>query len=131
MIHIDIVYGFLQGDFEEAAAIWKVTDNFQKVERIACADQKYRGCVVFALPEGLLYATDAPFADNFIYFLNSITLEIKQIAPIDGSCIYGSKWHDNYIFASTVEGDGRNTSKFEFYFGRKEGQELKTNTAHV
>lgn len=34
------------GDFDEASAIWKVTDNFQKVERVVCNDQKYRSCGV-------------------------------------------------------------------------------------
>ena len=119
------------GDFGDAAAIWKVTDNFKKVERIASTDQKYRGCVVFALPEGLLYATDAPFADDFIYLLNPDTLESKVVAPIDGSCIYGTKWSDKYVFATTVEGDGRNTSKMEFYFGRKRGAGIKDNYVHM
>jgi len=119
------------GDFEEAAAIWKVTDNFKTVERVACTDQKYRGCVVYALPEGLLYATDAPFADDFIYFLNPESMETKMIAPIDGSCIYGTKWKDKYVFATTVEGDGRNTPKMEFYFGRKRGAGIKNEYVHM
>ena len=57
------------GDFGEASAIWKVTDNFKKVERVLCNDQKYRGCVIFPVKEGLIYATDAPFAPNYIYLI--------------------------------------------------------------
>lgn len=119
------------GDFDESAAIWKVTDGFKKVERVACNDQKYRGCVVFALPEGLLYATDAPFADDYIYLMNPDTYDVKSIFPIDGSCIYGCQWKDNYVFSSTVEGDGRNTPKMEFLFGRKRGSGIKDDFVHM
>ena len=119
------------GDFDESSAIWRVTDNFQKVERVVCNDQKYRGCVAYALPEGLLYATDAPFADNFIYLMHPETYETKPLFPLHGSCIYGCQWKDNYVFSSTVEGDGRNTSKLEFLFGRKRGAGIKDDFVHM
>lgn len=119
------------GDFGEASAIWRVTDNFHKVERVCCNNQKYRGCVVFALPEGLLYATDAPFAKNFIYMMNPTDFSLRTLAPIDGSCIYGCQWNDNFVFSSTVEGDGRNTSRMEFYFGRKRGAGIKDEFVHL
>ena len=119
------------GDFDEAAAVWKVTDGFRKVERMACNDQKYRACVVYALPEGLLYATDAPFADDFIYLLNPETMEAKELFPIHGSCIYGCQWKDQYVFSSTVEGDGRNNSRWQFYFGRKRGAGIKDDYVHM
>lgn len=119
------------GDFGESAAIWKVTDNFKKIERVAGNNQKYRACVVYALPEGLLYATDAPFADDYIYLLNPETMETKDLFPIHGSCIYGCKWKDKYVFSSTVEGDGRNTPRLEFYFGRKRGAGIKDDYVHM
>lgn len=119
------------GDFDEASAIWKVTDNFKTIERVACNDQKYRGCVVYALPEGLLYATDAPFADDYIFLMNPETYEVKEIYPIHGSCIYGCQWKTKYVFSSTVEGDGRNMSRWEFYFGRKRGAGIKDNYVHM
>lgn len=119
------------GDFGEAAAIWKVIDDFKKVERVACNDQKYRACVVYALPEGLLYATDAPFADDYIYLLNTETLEAKEIFPIHGSCIYGCQWKDKFVFSSTVEGDGRNMSRLEWLFTRKRGAGIKDDYVHM
>lgn len=119
------------GDFGEAAAIWKVTDGFKKVERVVCNDQKYRGCAAYALPEGLLYATDAPFADNYIQLLNVETLEVKQLFPLHGSCIYGCQWKNQYVFSSTVEGDGRNMNRWDFYFGRKRGAGIKDDYVHM
>lgn len=119
------------GDFDESAAIWKVTDGFKTVERVACNNQKYRGCVVFALPEGLLYATDAPFADDYIYLMNTQTYEVNEICPIDGSCIYGCQWKDKFVFSTTVEGDGRNMSRMEWLFTRKRGAGVKDDYVHM
>lgn len=119
------------GDFGTAAAIWKVTDGFKKVERVVCDDQKYRGCVVFALPEGLLYATDAPFADNFIYLMDPKTYDVKEICPINGSCIYGCLWKSKFVFSSTVEGDGRDMSRMEWLFTRKRGAGIKDDFVHL
>lgn len=118
------------GDFDEAAAIWKVTDNFKQVERVLCNNQKYRGCVAYALPEGLLYATDAPFADNFIYLLNPKDISVKKIFPISGSCIYGCQWKDKFVFSSTVEGD-MFKNKIEFLFSRNKGVGIKDYYIHM
>ncbi len=35
------------------------------------------------------------------------------------------------MFSSTVEGDGRNTSKLEFFFGRKRGAGIKDDYVHL
>ena len=119
------------GDFGEASAIWKVTDNFKKNERVLFDDQKYRACVVYSLPEGLLYATDTPFTDDYIYMLNPETMEVKELYPIHGSCIYGCQWKDKYVFSSTVECDGRDISRWEFLFSRKRGVAIKDNYVHL
>ena len=119
------------GDFDTASAIWKVTDNFKKVERVACNNQKYRACVVFPSTEGLLYATDAPYTDNYIYLMNTESYDVKVLFPIHGSCIYGCQWKDSYVFSSTVEGDGRNTTRLEFLFGRERGAGIKDEYVHM
>ena len=119
------------GDFDDAAAIWKVTDNFNKVERIRCGSQKWRGSMVFVLPEGLLYATDTPRADDFLYLLNPDSVELKVIMPLDGSCIYGCKWNDKYVLSTTVESNGGEMSFFENWFGRKRGDGIKDEYVHM
>lgn len=119
------------GDFGEAAAIWKVTKMFNKVERIVGGDQRWRGSVGFVLPEGLLYATDTPRADNFLYLLNPDTFEQKTIMPLDGSCIYGCQWKDNYVLSTTVESNGGNMGFFENWFGRKRGDGINDDYFHM
>lgn len=119
------------GDFDKSAAIWKVTDNFRKVECVVCNDQKYRGCAAFALPEGLLYATDAPFQDNFVFLFNPEELSVKSIFPLHGSCINSCKWKDLFVFSSTVEGDGRDITMMELLFCRKKGKGIKDDYVHL
>lgn len=118
------------GDFGDASAIWRVRDNFNIVERVYSNSQKYRGCIAFAIPEGLLYATDAPFINNHICLLRPNN-RIDELQEINGSCIYGCQWKDNYVFSTTVEGDGRNTSRWEFYFGRKRGAGIVDDYVHM
>ena len=103
------------GDFDNAAAIWRVSDGFKKVERIVGGDQKWRGCVVFVLQEGLLYATDTPFSKNHIYLFKGDG-SVEMVGDISGSCIYGCQWKDNYVFSSTVEPDGRDESLLKLIF---------------
>jgi hypothetical protein len=119
------------GDFNEAAAIRRVTHNFERIEIVGYNNQKYRSCVAFALPEGLLYATDTPFADDYIYMLNPESLELETITPIDGSCIYGCQWRNQFVFSSTVEPDGRNGSLINTLFGRKRGAGIKNQYVHL
>lgn len=118
------------GDFDEASAIWKITDNFNKVERVLCNDQKYRGCVIFPIKEGLLYATDAPFAPNYIYLLKE-DLTIETICELNGSCIYGCQYGDKIALSTTVEPDGRKNSTLNLLISRKRGSGIKDMYSHL
>ena len=119
------------GDFDESAAIWKATDGFSNVQRVVGNEQKYRGCVGYALPEGLLFATDAPYAENYIYLMNPATNETKALFPLHGSCIYGCRWNRNYVFSSTVEDDGRTDEGFKLFYSGNRGVGIKDDYVHL
>lgn len=108
------------GDFDDAAAIWKVTNGFKKVEHVVYGDQKWRGCVAFAIPEGVLYATDTPFSKNHIYLMKEDS-SAEIVGDLCGSCIYGCQWKDKYVFSSTVEADGRDESLLKLLLNKKRG----------
>lgn len=119
------------GDFGDNAAIWKVTENFGNVERAFYGDQKYRACVVHTLPEGLLYATDSPVDKDYIFLLNPETGELKEIMPIAGSCIYGCKWKDRYVFESSVEPLGKYKNKLDFLLSREIGPGIQDRYVRI
>jgi len=120
----------MTGDFGEAAALWKAEYGFSKVERALSGNQKYRGCVGFALPEGLLYATDTPLDDNYIQLLRQDNT-IEKILPIDGSCIYGCQWGKDFVFESTVEPNGIYKNQIDFLLKWKKGPGIKNNYTHL
>lgn len=118
------------GDFDEASAIWKITDNFKNVKRVLYNNQKYRGCVIFPVQEGLIYATDAPFAQNYIYIMRD-DLSVETICEIDGSCIYGCQLGETYALSTAVEPDGRYNSILNLLISRKRGAGIKDKYSHL
>lgn len=110
----------MTGDFDDAAAIWQAKNGFSKVKRIGGGDQLWRGCIAFVISEGLLYATDTPFAKNHILLMKEDG-STDSLGEISGSCIYGCRWGNRFVFSTTVEGDGRDETVYKLLFSRKTG----------
>lgn len=97
-------YYILAGDCESGAGIYKADEYFNQVEPVKTGKQQYRAVVAFDTPNGLLYATDAVNEQNYIYLLRG-DAEPERIAPLNGSCIYGTEYKGCYYFSTTVEPD--------------------------
>ena len=95
----------LTGDFDNAAAIWKAEKNFESVKRVVSGHQKFRSCVAYATPRGLLYATDSQFETNQIRLLTEENGEWVSIAlhQLNGSCIDGCELRDYLVFSTATE----------------------------
>lgn len=113
----------LTGDFEDAAGIWKATNNFVSVEKVLMGNQLYRGCVAFPMRKGILYATDSQLEQNSIRLLmyENGTYKSKHLCDINGSCIYGTSIGDTYFFATSVEGIGIYKNCWQFLIDRTKG----------
>uniref|UniRef100_UPI0040481A38 hypothetical protein n=1 Tax=Algoriphagus sp. TaxID=1872435 RepID=UPI0040481A38 len=124
----DIVYIF-SGDQDNAACIWKVENNFQSVVPIMRGNQDFRSCVGFPTISGLIYATDSPYSNNSIRLLtcNNNSWESKPIKNINGPCIYGCVWNDDYVFSTSVEGSGQSSNYWSKFFGTKRGPGIIEN----
>ena len=48
-----------------------------------------------------------------------------------GSCIYGCQWKDNYVFSSTVEGDGRTSGRLRLFYHGNRGIGIKDDYVHL
>ena len=95
----------MTGDFEDAAAIWYTDDNFKNVNLFLCGNQKYRACKVFVSEEGLIYGTDTPLEQNYIYSINidKNNFYEEKLYELSGSVIYGTELDSKYIISTTVE----------------------------
>lgn len=122
----------LTGDFDDAAAIWKATNNFDTLELVLSGNQDYRTCVAFPYDKGLLYCTDSPFKTNSLYYLlrNNEKWEIKKIMDINGPVIYGGMYKQKYLFSTSVEPDGR-FNRFRNLITRVRGQAILDDYSYL
>ena len=56
---------------------------------------------------------------------------VSSSNKLDGSCIYGCKCGDNYVFSTTVESDGRNETFWRLALMRTIGDGINDNFAHL
>lgn len=109
--------GFLLfvGDNEEKAGIYRVNSDWTEVKPWKTGQQKYRAVVGWPYKGGVLYATDSVETENHIRYI-SVDGEEKELAVLNGSCIYGCETKDYYLFSTTVEpheGGGKLSLIFE------------------
>lgn len=98
----------LTGDEDNESGIWLAKKSFADVQPIVIGKQSYRSCVAFPLKEGILFATDTPYEENHIAMLrwSGNAWSYEKLHPIDGSCIYGVRHENKYVFGTAVESDG-------------------------
>jgi len=122
----------LVGDFDDSAAIYKATNDFNTVERICYGSQQYRSCVAYPTEKGLVYATDSQFEQNKICLLHKIedqwTSEILH--EINGPCIYGTKIDKNQYFSTAVEAINSG-NRFKKYLRNKKGPGIIKNQTEI
>ena len=57
----------LTGDLDTESGIWEAKNNFSEVNLLLGGKQQYRACVAFVEDNHILFATDTPLEDNFLY----------------------------------------------------------------
>lgn len=126
----DCVY-ILTGDKDEESGIYEAKNDFSEVKVIVSGKQAYRACVALHIENGLLYTTDTPLEQNYLYQLDFDTKDITAVMPIAGPCIYGQAIsEDEMIFSTSVEPDSRITG-LKYQFTYKLGLGVKDRVSHV
>lgn len=119
----------LTGDNEPTAGIYEASSDWGTVKPILVGKQKYRSVVGFPYQNGLIYATDSVNRDNYIFYLDISTKELKCLQPINGSCIYGVENAGCFYFSTTVEPpEGRGLAQM---FSYKLGEGIKSRESHL
>ena len=121
----------LTGDADYESGIYRATNDFGEVKAVVSGKQAYRTCIALPIENGLLYTTDTPLEDNFLYKLDFDTNEITSIETIDGPSIYGKVLSKNeMVFSTSVEPDSRITGlRYEFTY--KLGAGVKNRKSHL
>lgn len=100
------------GDSDAESGIWEAKDSFRDVRPLLVGDQRYRTCAAYPIGDGVLYATDTPLCDNYIYHYNEAEKKLTALYPLNGPCIFSRRFCDEngrqtYLFATSVEPDSR------------------------
>ena len=125
----------LTGDMDEECYFWEAKDNFQTVRKYAGGSQQYRACVAHVDQESIIYATDTPNEDNYIYRLTNPLNKPERIAVLQGTCIYGAALHTSrgekyFAFISAVEPDVT-LSGWRYRITSRLGQGIKDCYSHI
>lgn len=135
-IHGIVVEGekiyILTGDKDNESAIWFTQNGFDHVEMLVGGSQKYRACVAYPFQEGLIYATDTPLEQNYLYYLRreNGTWVNDVLAEMPGPCIYGTIRRDGFYFATSVEPDA-SLGDMRYRFSYKLGRGVKDRYTHI
>lgn len=125
----------LTGDSDTESGIYEAKDNFKIVKPVLVGSQDYRSVIAFAENEKLIFATDTPSKQNFVYSYNLKDKTVKRLHEISGSCTTGCKVENGFIFCSTVETkEPKTDSKFEkikYLLRRKLANGIKDNYCRV
>lgn len=122
----------LTGDEDKESAIWYTQDDFNHVEMLVGGSQKFRACVAYPYQSGLIYATDTPLEQNYLYRLRQENGKwVNEIlAEMPGPCIYGTARADGFYFATSVEPDAT-LSDMRYRFSYKLGKGVKDRYTHI
>ena len=121
----------LTGDKDQESGIFECKNDFKQVNPIVQGKQAYRACVALPTANGLLYTTDTPLEENYLYHLDFSTKEIKPIMAIAGPCIYGKMLSETeMVFSTSVESDSR-LPRWRYEFSQKLGPGVKDRYTHL
>lgn len=131
--HIRDVVWILTGDFDDSAGFWIARNNFKNVEPVVKGKQKFRACVAFPIPEGLLYATDSQFELNSIRLLKNKDNQwsSEYFYPLEGSCINACQLGDDFVFSTVVEPGEEKDSFIINLLDHKPGPGIKSLNSEI
>lgn len=131
--HIRECVWVLTGDYDGAAAIWRATDNFAKLEKVVGGDQVYRSCIAYPINDGLLYATDTHLQPNSIRLLHLSDGQWKseKLIDINGPCVYGCELKDYFLFSTVTEPSPPKGGKLKTWLDRDPSPVIRKNQSEV
>lgn len=121
----------LTGDADSESGIWRADTELKNVEPLVKGNQQYRACFIVPTEKGLIYATDTPLEDNYIYYLDMEDKQSRIMYELPGPCIYAKMIGEkSYVCATSVEFDS-SLSKWKYILLNKRGKGVKTNKSFL
>lgn len=117
------------GDSDSESVIWKATNDFKTVEPFLGGKQMFRSCAGIIENEKLIYATDTPIEDNYLFETDN-NKKMRCIQNLPGSVINSSVIGECWWFATAVEQDS-SLPMLSHCISRRIGPGIKDRYVHV
>jgi len=121
----------LTGDSDSESGIWVVKENFKNISPLLVGKQMYRSCCVYPTEDGIIYATDTPIEQNYIFKFSYSTqakVNIEKKYEMPGPCIFSTMQNGQMIFSTSVESDpNAKLGGIKSFFDFTRGTGVKTN----
>src|SRR5436190_20168696 len=108
------------GDDGSECGILRASPDFTQVQDVVAGSQQARAVAAVIEEDGLYFASDTPFEQNFIYHLDRRG-RVSRLVEIPGSSIYGCRNRDGIVFSTMAEPSPVNTSATVSLFGSVDG----------
>jgi len=119
----------LTGDKDNESGIWKATNDFRCIVPVLYGKQSYRSCAAFIDEKLMVYATDTPLEDNFLYETD-LHSNTEIIMGIPGPVINGETIGGDWWFATTVE-QNPNLPKIRHCISNRKAPGNKDRYVHI
>ena len=100
------------GDDDTESAIWKTSDNFDTVVKIAGGSQQTRAVQLVFTESHVYFGSDTPREQNALYRMEKETGVAEKLVAVNGSVFYGGTVAGNLFFTTAVEPSDVNTEPF-------------------
>jgi len=111
----------LTGDDGAECRILRAACDFSTVDVILSGHQQARAAAIVPTASGLYFSTDTPLETNHIYCLDRRG-NVKQLAGLGGSSIYGCRSGNDIFFSTMVEPSMANPERYVSLHGSADGR---------
>jgi hypothetical protein len=103
---------YVTGDEDHECIIGYTKDQFKSINNILIGSQQFRAVKLFFYEDYIIYATDTPNEENFVYKIERKDYKVEKILPVIGSVIYGVQNEFCCFISTTVEPSKVNSYKY-------------------
>lgn len=113
-------FWILTGDYGDECRILRASYDLSRVEPVLQGNQQARAVAFVPMPHGVYFSSDTPLERNYIYYLDR-SENLKQLASISSSSIYGCRVGDRIFFSTMIEPSKVNRDRLVRIYGTEFG----------
>jgi len=111
----------LTGDQGRECRIIRASCDFRTADVVLSGNQQARCAALVATRDAVYFSTDSPLEQNHVYRLDRRNGEVRAVAELSGSSIYGCLVGDATFFSTMVEPSAINSSCDVELYGSRDG----------